>query len=114
MCLLVLGECFQHVKQYPLALKHFEASIGEIPERDGENRKRALYLAGRLALGLKKLDVADKHLTALAALDFTYKDVSELLDKLGKLRENPEPEKSPAKIGDDASSAERQRDDSNE
>ncbi|MBN1393750.1 MAG: tetratricopeptide repeat protein [Pirellulales bacterium] len=89
-CMLVLGECFQQIKQYPLALTHYEAAIQEIPERELENRKKALYLAGRLALHLRNLAVAEKHLTALASLDFTYKDVSKLLDKLAKLRENPE------------------------
>jgi len=85
---LVLGECFQQIKQYPLALKHYEAAIQEIPDREAENKRRALYLAGRLALHLRDFPVAEKHLTALAALDFTYKDVSQLLDKLTKLREN--------------------------
>ena len=90
MCMLSLGECFQQIKQYPLAMTHYEAAIQDLPEREHENRKRALYLAGRLALYLKNLSVAEKHLTTLASLDFTYKDVSELLDKLAKLRENLE------------------------
>lgn len=40
-------------------------------------------------MGLRDLDAAEKHLSALAALDFTYKDVAQLLDKIAKLRENP-------------------------
>jgi tetratricopeptide (TPR) repeat protein len=90
VCLLVLGECFQQIKQYRLAMSHFESAIQEIPERDGENRKNAIYQAGRLALALKDIEAAGKHLTALAGQDFTYKDVSKLLDKLAKLRENLE------------------------
>ena len=45
---------------------------------------------------------AEKHLSALAGLDFTYKDVSKLLDKIAKLRENPPkpPEKPPEKKED--------------
>ena len=89
-CMLALGECFQQIKQYPLALSHYDSAIQELPEREYENRKKSLYLAGRLALFLKNLTVAEKHLNTLASLDFTYKDVSELLDKLGKLRDNPE------------------------
>ncbi|NLF09109.1 MAG: hypothetical protein GX594_14205 [Pirellulaceae bacterium] len=89
-CLLALGECFQQIKQYPLAMSHFEAAIQELPEREYENRKKTLYLAGRLALGMKNLTAAEKHLTTLASLDFTYKDVSALLDKLSKLRDNSE------------------------
>ena len=89
-CMLVLGECFQQIKQLPLAMTHYESAIQELSEREAENRKKALYLAGRLALYLRDLAVAEKHLTTLASLDFTYKDVSKLLDKLAKLRENPE------------------------
>jgi hypothetical protein len=55
-----------------------------------------------LALALRDIDVAEKHLAALAALDFTYKDVSTLLDKVAKLRENPE---SAAAPGGDPSEA---------
>lgn len=87
-CLLALGECFRQIRQYQLAKNHYEAAIREIPDRDVENKKKALYLAGALSLGLKNLDAAEKHLTALAALDFHYKDVSALLDKLNRLRQN--------------------------
>jgi tetratricopeptide (TPR) repeat protein len=90
VCMLVLGQCFQNIKQYPLAMSHYEAAIQEIPDRDADNKKRALYYAGRLAAALKDLEKAGKHLTTLASLDFTYKDVSALLDKIAKLRENPE------------------------
>jgi tetratricopeptide (TPR) repeat protein len=89
-CVLVLGECFQQIKQYQLAAEHYEAAILEIPDRDAENKKRAFYLAGRLALALGNLDVAQKRLTTLASLDFTYKDVSKLLDKIAELRQNGE------------------------
>jgi tetratricopeptide (TPR) repeat protein len=89
-CMLVLGECFQQIKQYRLAMSHYESAVQEIPDREAENKRRALYLAGRLALYLRDFDVAEKHLTTVAALDFTYKDVSELLDKLTRLRDNPE------------------------
>lgn len=88
-CMLALGQCFQNIKQYPLAMTHYELAIQEIPDRDAENKKRALYLAGRLATAQKDVEKAGKHLTVLASLDFTYKDVSALLDKIAKLRENP-------------------------
>ena len=91
-CMLALGQCFQNIKQYPLAMSHYELAVQEIPDRDAENKKRALYLAGRLALALKDLEKAEKQLTILASLDFTYKDVSALLDKIATLRENPEDE----------------------
>ena len=96
-CMLVLGECFQQIKQFDLAMKHYDAAIQEIPDREADSKKKAMYLAGRLALylyGLDKtiphyLDVARKHLTTLAAMDFNYKDVAKLLDKLGGLGDNP-------------------------
>ncbi len=88
-CMLALGQCFQSIKQYPLAMSHFELAIQEIPDRDADNKKRSLYMAGRLAMALKDFPKATKHLTTLASHDFTYKDVSTLLDKIAKLRENP-------------------------
>jgi tetratricopeptide (TPR) repeat protein len=88
LCTLALGQCFQQIKQYRLAMSHYQEAIQAIPERDSDNRKRALYLAGKLALGLKDIEAADKHLSALAGLDFAYRDVSSLLDKVSKLRED--------------------------
>ena len=89
VCMLALGECFAGVRQYRLAMRHFEQAIQEIPDRDADNEKKAYYVAGKLSLGLKELDPAEKHLSTLAGLDFNYKDVSKLLDKIAKLRENP-------------------------
>ena len=87
-CLLRLGQCFQKIKQYRLASTHFDQAIQQISDRDADNKKIALYYAGRLALGLKELEKADKYLTTLAGIDFGYKDVAALLDKLAKLRNN--------------------------
>lgn len=89
-CMLHLGQCFQEIKQYRLAMNHYESAIEEIPERDVENRKESFYLAGKMALALKDLEKADKHLTQLAEVDFTYKDVSALMDKIAQLRQNEE------------------------
>jgi tetratricopeptide (TPR) repeat protein len=85
---MALGQCFAAIKQYKLSLTNFEAAVTEIPEREIDMKKEALYLAGKLAVHLKDLDTGDKHLSALASLDFGYKDVSEWLDKLAKLRED--------------------------
>jgi tetratricopeptide (TPR) repeat protein len=87
-CLLALGQCFQQIKQYRLAMDHYQMAIEEIPDRAAQNKKKALHLAGKLALGLKDLELAEKHLSVLAGLDFTYKDVPALLDKLASLRKN--------------------------
>jgi len=87
VCLLELGECFQHIKQYKLAMNHYEQAVEEIPERDTENAKLALYRAGRLALGLRELDKADRYLTKLAGIDYAFRDVPRLLEKLATLRQ---------------------------
>ncbi len=87
-CMLALGKCFEKIKQYRLAASHYESATEEIPDREGKQKKDALYRAGRLALGLKDPDLAEKYLTRLAELDFGYKDVSTLLDKIAQLRDN--------------------------
>jgi tetratricopeptide (TPR) repeat protein len=85
-CLLALGQCFEQIKQVRLAMSHYEQAVEEIPDRDLDERKLALYLAGRLALrGLKDKDLARQHLNTLAQLDFGYKDVSDLLDKIDQV-----------------------------
>lgn len=88
LSLLSLGQCFQKIKQYRLSASHFDEAIREIPDRDGDNKKKALYLAGRLALAMHDFDSAERHLTVLAGMDFSYRDVSALLDKVGEMREN--------------------------
>ncbi len=87
-CMLALGQCFQRIKQYKLAVKHYEGAVQDIAERDVPNKKKALYLFGKLAAHLGDLDAAEQHLTTLAQMDFAYKDVSALLDKIAQIREN--------------------------
>lgn len=84
---LELGECFQKIKQYELAMKNYEVAVELLTDRELELRKRALYRAGVLASGLNDHDAAHKHLGALAALDFGYRDVRERLDKLGPVKD---------------------------
>lgn len=84
---LELGECFQKIKQYDLAMKNYQTAVELLTDRELELRKRALYRAGVLASGLNDLDAAHKHLGALAALDFGYRDVAERLDKLGPVKD---------------------------
>ncbi len=84
LCLLALGQCFQHIKQERLAMTHYEEAIKEIPDRDPDNRKKALYLAAKLAYLLGDYGVAERHATVLAGMDFSYKDVARLLDAIAK------------------------------
>ena len=69
-------------------MSHYEEALREISDRDAENKKKVLHLAAKLAFGLKNYDEAENHATALAALDFSYKDVSTLLDKIAEIRED--------------------------
>jgi tetratricopeptide (TPR) repeat protein len=81
-----LGECFQYIKQYKLAMNNYEHAVEATSDREPSTRKLALYRAGVLAMGLKDWPAAEKYLTELAELDFAYKDVAERLDKLSHLR----------------------------
>ncbi len=94
-CLLALGQCFQQIHQLPLAMTHYEMAIQEIPDREPQRKKEALYLAGKLAVALKDLDRAEKHLTTLAGLDFNYRDVSTLLSKVTEAKSKRLKEESP-------------------
>jgi hypothetical protein len=69
-------------------MRHYEQANEEIPDRDADNKKLTLYRAGRLALSLKNLEVAERYLTTLAGMDFSYRDVAELLDKIAKLKDD--------------------------
>ncbi|MCC6492688.1 MAG: hypothetical protein IT424_06680 [Pirellulales bacterium] len=88
LVLVELGECFQKIEQYKLALAHYEQAIESADAAENEVRKLALYRAGVLATGLRELDRAERHLSELAGLDYGYRDVSERLDKLGRLRDS--------------------------
>lgn len=84
--LVELGECFQKIEQYKLALGSYEQAIETCEEPDSEIRRLALYRAGVLATGMREFDRAERHLTELAGLDFSYRDVADRLDKVNKLR----------------------------
>lgn len=84
---LELGECFQKIKQYQLAMRNFTTAVEVLTDRDMELRKRALYRAGVLAGGMEDIDASLKYLSTLAGLDFGYKDVAQRLDKLNSIRD---------------------------
>lgn len=85
---LELGECFQKIKQYELAMRNYQTAVDQLTDREADLRKRALYRAGVLASGLGDADAARKHLSTLAGLDFAYRDVAARLDKLGTVNDN--------------------------
>ena len=86
--LLELGECFQRIEQFKLAMTNYEQAIEASEDPDTEIRRLALYRAGVLSTGMKEFDRAERHLTELAGLDFGYRDVADRLDKLGQLRDS--------------------------
>lgn len=86
-----LGRCFCQIKQYQLGMNHFKEAVEAIPDTDEDQKKEALRLAGKLALGLKDYQAAKLYLNRLASLDFGYKDVSELLDKVAQLEDTAGP-----------------------
>ena len=88
LVLLELGECFQKIEQYKLALSHYEQSLEACDPTDLDARKLALYRAGVLSSGLRELDRAERYLTELAGLDYGYRDVSDRLDKIAALRDS--------------------------
>lgn len=85
---LHLGESFQYIKQFRLALSSYEASVQAADSSQPDTKKLALYRAGVLAAELNDRERAEKHLTQLAAIDFGYRDVAERLDKLAALRDS--------------------------
>ena len=109
LCMLALGQCFQKIKQFGLAMKHYEAAVVDIPDRDVTNKKRALYLAGKLAAYRKDIDGAERHLSVLAGMDFAYKDVSTLLDKIAQIRKNTGEHQAPDERQDDLAPPEEQQ-----
>jgi len=84
---LHLGECFQKIEQYRLAMSSYEAAIGEASDPNSDLHKLARYRAGVLATGMEEFEKAEKHLTELAAADFGYRDVADRLDKLATMRD---------------------------
>lgn len=86
---LELGDCFRMIKQYPLAVQAYEAALEALPPKEDDARKQAMYWAGKVALAaLRDYEKAEKHLNALAGVDFNYKDLAALLDKLTEMRNN--------------------------
>ena len=85
---LELGECFQKIRQYPLAMRNYQTAVDSLTDREQDLRKRALYRAGVLAAGLDDVDAARKYLSTLAELDFGYRDVAQRLDKLTPAKDN--------------------------
>jgi tetratricopeptide (TPR) repeat protein len=87
---LELGECFESIKQYKLAISNYSAALEYITEREIDKWKLTLYRVGKLSYLMKDIDGAEKYLTQLASLDFGFKDVAKWLEKIAQDRNNGE------------------------
>lgn len=85
--LMGLARCFVAIKQLKLGMNHLVEACEVIPDSDTDNKKEALYLAGKLALKMSDVEKANAYLGQLAGIDFSYKDVSDLLDKLNEMED---------------------------
>ncbi|MCL2743474.1 MAG: tetratricopeptide repeat protein [Planctomycetaceae bacterium] len=82
-CLLAIGQCFQQIQQHTLAMKHYQEAVKAITE-NGDEKKKALYLTAKLAFDMKDYETSKKYGEELAMLDFAYKDLGDLLDKVSQ------------------------------
>jgi len=81
-CLLELGRCFQMIRQYRLAMTHYHEAVQALVS--GENKKKALYLAMKLAFTLEDYVRAEEYGHQLAALDFSYRDLGAMLKQIAQ------------------------------
>jgi len=83
--LIVLGECWQHLRQFGKALEFYEQAVvrSESIAPTDDAAKLARYRAAVLAAALGQADFAREHFRAILVADPDYKDTRERLDKLG-------------------------------
>ena len=80
--LLELGRCFQMIRQYKLAMSHYHEAIQAL--EPGEDKKKALYLAMKLSFTLGDYVQADDYAHQLAAIDFSYRDLGDMLEHIAQ------------------------------
>ena len=81
-CLLEIGRCFQMIRQYKLALTHYHDAAQAL--ESGENKKKALYLAMKLAINMEDFSQAETYGHQLASIDFSYRDLSAMLEQIAR------------------------------
>jgi len=86
-CLLALGQCFQMIRQYKLAMTHYQEAVSAL--EPGESKKKALYLAMKLAFSLEDYGLAESYGHQLAAIDFSYRDLGDILDQIAQRQSKP-------------------------
>ena len=85
-CLLALGQCFQMIRQYKLAMTHYQEAVSALTL--GESKKKAMYLSMKLAFTLEDYDLAESYGHQLAAIDFSYRDLGSMLEQITQRRGN--------------------------
>jgi len=86
--LLALVQCFQMIRQYKLAMTHYQEAVSVLEL--GESKKKALYLAMKLAFTLEDYGLAESYGHQLAAIDFSYRDLGDILDQIAQRRTEPQ------------------------
>ena len=86
-CLLALGQCFQMIRQYKLALTHYKEAVSVL--ETGESKKKALYLAMKLAFTLEDYGLAESYAHQLATIDFSYRDLGDMLEQIAQRQGSP-------------------------
>jgi len=84
-CLLALGQCFQMIRQSKLAMTHYQEAVAAL--EPGESKKKALYLAMKLAVTLEDYAQAEEYGHQLAAIDFSYRDLGDVLSQIAQRRD---------------------------
>jgi tetratricopeptide (TPR) repeat protein len=79
--LLYLGHCFKARNNWRLAERNFEEALKNLPAVEQNNRKEILYELAVGCAGANDLSKAIDMATELANLDFSYRDISRLLDE---------------------------------
>jgi len=79
---LEMGMCLQQKKDYQGAMQAYRQAVDGAAGQPVEVKKKALYLAGRLALGLKDQENGRKYLQEVHEIDPDYRDTSTLLQNL--------------------------------
>ena len=83
-CLLALGQCFQMIRQHKLAMTHYQEAVSAL--EPGESKKKALYLAMKLAFAIEDYEQAELYGHQLAAIDFSYRDLGDILEQIAQQR----------------------------
>ena len=87
-CALAIAFCFEKLKKHKLAMTNYETAIRLLGNKVNEPLKRALYGAARLSAVLGDFKTAEQYATRLAGIDFSYKDIAQLLDKITERLQN--------------------------